>query len=232
MYQDIYWTPLDSVKVFTSSGHRASTDIDGSYHIPITGKTDSIWFYYNNKNTIKYPVDTIKNKQEFEVRILLPYPIFPKGYLPTVTVRARDYYEDSVELRSNYAKIFNWEKPGKALGKSVGVSPQGGIGVDFDQIINLFRFGYNKRQEVYQKFALQIEQDRYIDHRFTRKKIEDLTGLKDKDRDEYMKMYRPTYHELILLNEIELGKYIEITYKKYLEYKKRQKIERGIFTEP
>ncbi|MGF7230657.1 hypothetical protein [Arachidicoccus sp.] len=229
VYEDKYRTPLDSVEVYTSSGNKSISKPDGGYSIKVSGIKDSIWFRYNYKNTIKYAIDTIKNPNNFEVRIYLPSYLKQDNILPTVTVETRNYLKDSIFLRNFYSKIFNWKKPSEALGEGVSVTPTG-IGVDLDAVVNMFRFGYNKRQEVYHKFALEIEQDRYIDHRFTKEKVETLTGLYDTARDEYMKRYRPTYEELLLMNEIELGRYIQITYKKYIEYKKKQKIEQNIFT--
>lgn len=233
VYQDKYRTPLDSVIVYTQSGHLSTTDSTGNYTIRTGGLTDSIWFQFKDKLTHKYPIDTIRNPQNFEVQIYLPKGMVqtPKGYLPTVTVHSRNYYFDSLQLRRDYAKTFDYKKPSEALGESVAVTPTG-IGVDMDAVINLFRFGYNKRQLVYQKFALQIEQDRYVDHRFTKKLVEEITGLYDKERDDYMLKYRPEYNALLLMNELQLGKYIQITYKKYLQQKENSKVEKNIFLPP
>src|SRR5690606_14929279 len=101
------------------------------------------------------------------------YVQIPKGYLPTVTVHSRTYKEDSLAFRRDYAKIFAYQTPGQALGESFGIGDQGGIGVDINEIVNLFRFGYNKRKKVYYKFAVDIEQDRYIQYRFTKKLVEE-----------------------------------------------------------
>ncbi|AYD49170.1 hypothetical protein [Arachidicoccus soli] len=231
VYEDKYRTPIDSVEVYSYSGNKTISKADGSYIIPVTGLKDSIWFRYNNKNTIKYAIDTIKNTNNFEVRIYLPNYLKQDNILPTVTVETHNYIKDSIFLRNFYSKIFNWKKPSQALGEGVSVTPTG-VGVDLDALVNMFRFGYNKRQEVYHKFALQIEQDRYIDHRFTKEKVEALTGLYDTARDEYMKLYRPQYQELLLMNDIELGRYIQITYKKYIKYKQQEKIEDNIFLSP
>lgn len=234
VYQDKYRTPLDSVVVITQSGKRSVSDSTGSYQIQINPKNDSIWFKFRDKITHKYPVDTIKNTRDFEVQIYLPkeYMQSPKGYLPTVTVRARNYYEDSLALREDYAKIFNYKKPSQALGESFGVGDNGGLAVDLDAIVNLFRFGYNRRQKVYQKFALSVEQDRYVDHRFTKKLVEDITGLYDAERDKYMEVYRPSYEELLHMNDVQLGQYIKITYKKFLHQKTEDKYEKNIFLSP
>lgn len=233
VYQDKYRTPLDSVVVYTQSGNLAKSDSAGRYVIFTNGRRDSIWFQFRDKLTHKYPVDTIRDLENFEVQIYLPKGMHQdrKGYLPTVTVHSRNYLADSIQLRQDYARIFNYKKPGQALGESFGVTG-GGIGVDINAIANLFRFGYNKRQQVYQKFALQIEQDRYIRHRFTKKLVEEITGLYDQKRDEYMRQYQPEYKALIMMNDLQLAKYIKITYDKFTHKSTNDKIKNNIFLSP
>ncbi|GAB3365314.1 hypothetical protein GCM10027566_35830 [Arachidicoccus ginsenosidivorans] len=233
VFQDKYGTPLDSVVVYTQSGFQGKTDSSGAYLIRILPK-DSIWFQFRDKLTHKYPTNTIKNPHNFEVQIYLPknYVQTPKGYLPTVTVHSRNYYEDSLNFRQDYARTFNYQKPGKALGESFGLGDNGGVAVDFDQIINLFRFGYNKRQQVYQKFALDIEQEKYINHRFTKKLVEQITGLYDEARDEYMQACKPTYEQLIKMNDAQLSIYIKKSCQAYFHKKSNDKYEKNIFLSP
>lgn len=233
VYQDKYRTPLDSVVVFTQSGNLAKSDSTGRYAIFTNGQRDSIWFKFKDKLTHKYPIDTIRNPENFEVQIYLPKGMRQdaKGYLPTVTVHSRSYLADSIQLRKDYAKIFDYKKPGQALGESFGVT-ESGIGVDINAVVNLFRFGYNKRQQVYQKFALQIEQDRYIRHRFTKKLVEEITGLFDTQRDEYMRQCQPEYKALIMMNDLQLAKYIKTTYDNYINQGKDERIKNNIFLSP
>ncbi|ANI89933.1 hypothetical protein A9P82_11925 [Arachidicoccus ginsenosidimutans] len=232
VYGNIYRDPIDSVQVYSNSGNKTVTDKNGAYLINIQGKNDSIWFRFLNKDTKKFSVDTISNPRDFEVRIYLPDYYKFDHELPTVTVNNKNYHEDSLQLRKDYANIFNRQKPWQAVGNSVGVSSNGGVGVDLDAIINLFRFGYNHRQEVYQKFALNVEQEKYIDHRFNKELIEKLIGLYDKERDEYMKKYRPTYTQLSAMNDTQLAEYIHLTYKKYLKEKQKSDIISNIIISP
>lgn len=230
VFGNIYRTPVPSVNVFTSSGNTTTTNKNGEYIIAVNSTKDSVWFRFLNKDTKKFSVDTISNPKDFEVRIYLPDYYKFDNELPTVRVTTRDYYKDSVQLREDYANIFNRKSPWKNLGSSIGPSNagNGGIGVDFDAIIGLFRFGYNHRQELYQKFALQVEQDHYIDHRFNKTLVEKITGLYDKERDDYMLQYRPEYSELLGMNDAQLSEYIKATYKKYLKEKTRSGIQKNI----
>lgn len=234
VFGNIYRTPVPSVDVFTSSGKTTRTDKNGAYNIPVNSSKDSIWFRFLDKDTKKFPVDTISNPKDFEVRIYLPDYYKFDNELPTVRVTTRDYYKDSVQLRQDYANIFNRKSAWKNLGSSVGPSTagNGGIGVDFDAIIGLFRFGYNHRQELYHKFALQVEEDRYIDHRFTKALVEKITGLYNEERDDYMVKYRPKYAELLSMNDAQLSEYIKASYKKYLKEKSRSGIQQNIILTP
>ncbi len=235
VYGNIYRTPIESVEVHSASGSKTMTNSNGEYSIIVNNANDSVWFRFLNKDTKKFPVDTISNPRDFEVRIYLPEYYKFDNELPTVRVTTRNYYQDSVQLRQDYANIFNRRTPWQNLGDGIGTSSagNGGIGIDFDAIIGLFRFGYNRRQEVYQRFALQVEQDRYIDHRFTKQLVEKITGLYDKDRDDYMLKYRPVYNQLLLLNDTQLAQYIEATYKKYTQqHNIRSNIQNNIIITP
>lgn len=228
VYGDNYRNPINDVVVHAQSGAITISQKDGSFLIPVKGIQDSIWFSYNGKNTLKYSIDTIKHPDNFEVRIYLPNYTNTKGYIPTVSVYSRNYQKDSLSLRNDYANIFNRKKPWDAVGDGVAITPTG-IGVDLDAVINLFRFGYNKRQYIYQQFALSIEQDRYIDHRFTKEKVEQLTGLQDSSRDDFMKKYRPDYNSLLLMNEIELGRYIQLSFINYQKQILKKEEHQNIF---
>ena len=56
--------PLESVAVFSTSGRGTITDSTGRYLITVL-KKDSIWFSLIGKATMKYPVDTISNFDNF-----------------------------------------------------------------------------------------------------------------------------------------------------------------------
>lgn len=232
VYGSNYRTPIPDVEVFSSSGNKTQTDSIGAYKIAIKNKNDSIWFRFLGKNTVKFSADTITNANNFEVRIYLPDSYHLPHELPTVVVFSRTYYQDSVQLRKDYSTIFNDNTGWKAIGNSIGTTSNGGIGIGVDEIVNMFRFGYNRRMQVYQKFALMAEQDRYIDHRFTKELVESITGLYDKDRDDYMLKYRPNYTQLVLMDDNQLGKYIEDTYKKYMQEKQKSNISKKIIVEP
>jgi hypothetical protein len=90
------------------------------------------------------------------------------------------------------------------------------VGFDLDEIINAFRFKRTRQMLSFQQRLLQEEVDKYIDHRYSKYLVKRLTALDGKELDDFMNFYRPAYEELILLNELELGYYIEQCYKNYV----------------
>jgi hypothetical protein len=172
---------------------------------------------------VKYPVDTITNTSNFEVGLHIE-----AIFLPPVTVRNNSYKMDSIQNRQDYAKAFNFKKPGIGLTPSYNAVPGGvTVGLDLDEFINMFRFKRNKRMLALQGRLLQQEEDKYIDHRFSKRFARQLTKLESPELETFMAMYRPSYDFLQLVNDLELGIYIQ---KSFDDYKNRK--ASGIFIRP
>ncbi len=124
-----------------------------------------------------------------------------------------------MENRKDYARIFNFKKPG--LSTSLDPTPGGiGAGLDLNELIGMFQFKKNRRTLAFQKRLLQEEQDKYIDHRYSKSLVRKLTGLTSPDLEDFMKQYRPTYEMTQQLNELEFGHFIQEAYKYYQSQKK------------
>ncbi|MEP6685114.1 MAG: hypothetical protein ABJA35_17705 [Parafilimonas sp.] len=205
--------PLDAVTVQTTSGTYTISDSLGRYSIYVQ-KKDSVWFSYLNKQTMKYPVDTISHPQSFDIALYVDV-----RWLPEVKVQTRNYKLDSLENRQTYAKAFNYRKPGLRFSQQPSESNYvpGSVtaGLDLDEIINSFRFKRNRQMLAFQQRLVQDEQDKYIDHRYTKYLAKKLTNLDGKELDDFMAFYRPNYYEVQSMNDLELGYYIEQCYKNY-----------------
>lgn len=213
--------PLDAVTVQTTSGHHTISDSLGRYMINVQ-KHDSVWFSYLNKQTMKYAVDTITHPQSFDIGLYVD-----ARWLPEVRVKTKDYKLDSIENRQTYAKAFNFRKPGIRFSQSTPTASNyvpGSVtaGLDLDEIINAFRFKRNKQMLALQQRLIQDEQDRYIDHRYSKYLVKKLTSLDGKELDDFMNFYRPDYYELQGMNDLELGYYIEQCYKNYVFLKQHK----------
>jgi hypothetical protein len=201
--------PLPSVSVLTSSGRGAVTDSLGHYSIVVTA-TDSIYFSYLNKPTTKFPVKAIPNMMAFDISLHVPV-----SELPVVKVKMPNYRQDSLQNRRDYAKIFNYRKPGISLASGEGGA---GVGLDLDEFINIFKFRHNKHMLAFQKRLEQEEVDKYIDHRFTKATVRKVTGLTGDSLTTFMKQYRPSYEFTQLTSDYEFLEYIKLASQVFRGY--------------
>lgn len=209
--------PLDGVSVFCTCGKTTITDSAGNFQLMVSLK-DSIWFSYGEKNTQKYPVDTIQNFSNFEIALLVDV-----RWLPEVVVRHRNYTLDSIQNRKDYAKVFNYKKPSLRLSSTPSYVPGSlTVGFDLDEIINMFRFRRNRQMLAFQKRLIEEERDKYIYHRFSKQFIEQLTGLQSPELEIFMLEYKPSYELLQQLNDLELGYYIQKCFALHQQQQKQK----------
>ena len=204
--------PIEAVAVQCTCGSGTLTDSNGHYSI-LVRDNDSLFFSYLGKSTIKYPVDTIKFPEAFEIGLHVD-----AKWLPEVKVQTHNYYMDSMENRRAYAKIFDYKKPGLALNRSTPSTYVPGsvtVGLDLDELINVFRFRRNRQLASFQNRLVKQEQDKYIDHRYSIRLVKQLTKLESPELEKFMNQYRPEYSLLQQMNDLELGYYIELSYKEY-----------------
>ncbi len=204
--------PVESVSVFSTSGEKTVSDSMGHYSLRVNN-SDSVWFAFFGKNTRKFAVDTISNPNDFEIGLHIDV-----AWLPSVSVQNKNYRLDSLQNRQDYAKIFNFKKPGLKLSSnppSTYVPGSVTAGLDLDELINVFRFKRNRQLESFQKRLLQDEQDKYIAHRFSKRFVKQLTKLNSPDLERFMDIYKPDYAVLLLMNELELGFYIQKCFKQF-----------------
>jgi hypothetical protein len=208
VYDSTKTYPVISVSVLTSSGKGTVTDLYGHYEIDVT-ETDSVWFSYLNKPTIKYPVGKINDASRFDIAIHVNIPV-----LKEVIVKPRNYKMDSIQNRLDYAKAFDWQKP-KLKGISSGELGSA-AGFDLDAIIHMFQFRKNKSNEAFRERLLAEEREKFIDHRFNKALVLRLTGLIGDARDSFMLQCRPTYEMCMYTGDYDFQFYIKKCYEVYM----------------
>ncbi len=205
--------PIEGVSVLSTSGKGTSTDSMGHYSLTVIEK-DSIFFSYQNKPTPKYPVTSISNTNGFDISILIKI-----AELPFVFVKQRNYRLDSIRNREDYAKIFDYRKPG--IRSSMNNTPGSfGAGIDINELVNMFKFRKNRSMQAFKDRLIKEEQDKYIDHRFSKALVKKLTRLETPELEYFMKEYRPTYEMSLTLNQLEFGQFIIEAFKYYSTVKK------------
>ena len=207
VYDSTKTYPVISVSVLSSSGKGTVTDIYGHYEIDVT-ETDSVWFSYLNKPTIKYAVRKIVDASRFDIAIHINVPV-----LKEVIVKPRNYKMDSIQNRIDYAKAFDWEKPKLKANMSSGTG--GAIGFDLDEIIRMFQFRKNKSNAAFRDRLLVEEREKFIDHRFNKALVLRLTGLIGDARDSFMLRCRPSYEFCLYAGDYDFQFYIKKCYEVY-----------------
>jgi hypothetical protein len=201
--------PLEAVGVLSTSGRGTISDSLGRYMITVPTK-DSIWFSLIGKSTMKYPVDTISNIENFNVMIHVR-----TAELPEVKVRNNYYRFDSIQNRKDYAKIFDFRKPGLRVVGNNTYNPGATAGFDLVEIINMFRFKRNQSILSLQKRLVEQEHEKYVNNRFSKQFVRKITKLQSPELDTFMNRYRPNYELVTQLNELELGYYIQTSFEQY-----------------
>ncbi len=204
--------PLSSVSVLSTSGTGTVTDSLGNYVI-LVNETDSIWFSYLNKPTPKFAVSAINKFNGFDISLHVPIT-----ELKEVKITPRNYKRDSIQNRLDYAKAFDFHKPGFAL--SDPPSSAFGVGLDLDAFINMFNFRRNRRMAHFQQRLIQEEQDKFIDHRFTKALVRRITQLTGEEQEDFMKKYRPSLEFTSNSTDYEFDEYIKLAWQEYEHRKK------------
>jgi cell division protein FtsI/penicillin-binding protein 2 len=206
VYDSTKMYALESVTVASSSGKGAMTDSNGHYKIEVKEK-DSIWFSYLGKPTVKFPVLKIADVNQFDIALRINIPV-----LSEVRIRPRNYRQDSMQNRLDYAKIFNFHKPNLESMTSIGPS---GAGIDINELIRAFQFQKNKSNERFKQRLLEQEQEKFVDHRFSKALVRRLTNLADADLDRFMALYRPSYEYTLYASDYDFQLYIKTMYEQY-----------------
>jgi hypothetical protein len=202
--------PLEAVSVLSSSGNGTVSDSDGRYTI-VLNEQDSIWFSYLTKPTNKYLVRTIPNKENFEIAL----HVYPTT-LKEIRFTPKNYRMDSIQNRQEYAKAFNFRKPGI----ETSINPGGGVGMDINSLISMFQFRKNRRMLAFQERLLREEADAFIDHRFNRPLVIRLTGLRGEDLNTFMERYRPNIEFTQNTSDYDFQAYIKRSFQQYTRLKK------------
>jgi hypothetical protein len=81
--------------------------------------------------------------------------------LPSVFVKQRNYRMDSIQNRLDYEKVFNYKKPGFSTSLNPNPGGTAGVGVDLDELINMFKFRKNKRMVASTGLLLNVDIYKY-----------------------------------------------------------------------
>lgn len=198
VYDSTRMVPVGAVKVSSKKGEITFTDSIGRYGINVD-KDDSVFFTFRGKSTMLFPVSTIRYPAGFDialqVRVQDKYQT-----LKEVVVIGKSYRQDSLENRERYRKIFEFEGGGLQTTSAGNLDP--------NSLINAFKFRRNKVMRSFQNRLVLEEQQKFIDSRFTKGLVKQITGLNDRDLERFMTLWRPSYEMIAFNDEYQFHKYI------------------------
>jgi len=203
VYDSTKTIPIKDVTVKSSSGTFAITDSAGRYTI-VTSDRDSLTFIYQGKPTAKFSVKQIPNIGGFDISLYVRVAEKFKT-LKEVKVYAKNYRQDSIANREEYAKIFNYQKP--TIRSSVDAGT-GAAGADLNELINVFRFKRNRQLRKLQERLVEQEKETYVNYRFNKTTVRRITKLDGTDLEEFMKLYRPGFEFTQTSTVVEFYQYI------------------------
>jgi len=201
--------PLDGVSVISVLGRGTATDSNGNYAITVSIK-DSLYFSYLGRATAKFPVMNINSLNGFDIALHVD-PV----ELKEVRVMPRNYHYDSLQNRQDYARIFNYRKPGFHP-DITGM----GVGLDLNQLIEMFNRAKTRRTLAFQRRLVDEEKDGYVDFRFNRSIVLKVTHLEGDELDSFMMRYRPSYDFCRRATDYDLLDYIKLAFHEYQKDRK------------
>jgi len=133
--------------------------------------------------------------------------------LREVTVTAqKDRVADSIATRKMFAKSFNSRAPkfGDIVQVDVapGPVPVAGVTIIPSQLVRAITYKYSREYQ-FQKTLLQDENDKYIDARFNKSLVTQLTKLEEDSLTLFMYKYRPTIVAIKKMTSYDLRTYIK-----------------------
>lgn len=206
---DKNYDPVVKAKVYTRSGDIAYTDTLGSFYLTMKNAKDSLFVQYDKILSRGYAVP--ENKViSITLNLYLNEQNFTeKETLPDVTVVNKSHYLDSLENRSEYAKIFNAPTSGEYLLRYL-TNP-----FNLGNLFNGLKFKRNKKRQFYKDFAISLEQNSYVNKVFSKAFVTKYTGLTGEERDKFMEEYAPSYEQALMMDEINMAQYTLNALKKY-----------------
>lgn len=133
--------------------------------------------------------------------------------LQGISVRGRIYERDSMAMRDEYGKIFDYKRPGAMdVLKTLPANP-------ITALSYLIPSKTRKRRE---KFGEQLhywEEEKHIDYRYNPELVSRITRLESPELDTFMLAYRPSYSFLLNASEYDLLVFIKQSYEKYVKQK-------------
>ncbi|NIG52794.1 carboxypeptidase-like regulatory domain-containing protein [Chitinophaga sp. Cy-1792] len=129
--------------------------------------------------------------------------------LEGVNVQGKSHYKDSLAMREEYNRYFNYKKPGAMdVLKTLPANPVTALSY-------LVPSKARKRKEEFRGQLEYWEKEKYIDYRYSPEIVGRMTKLQSPELDSFMYKYRPGYDFLNAASEYDLLLYIKNSFEEY-----------------
>ncbi|QRY57252.1 carboxypeptidase-like regulatory domain-containing protein [Sphingobacterium siyangense] len=142
----------------------------------------------------------------------------------------RNYKADSLKFREEFTKTFNYSKPkfkdifiNKNYSSNVPRHPNQAsnstaslISVDVLSVISMLGKNRTPQSKLQQKL-IKEEEEQSLDNTFSKRKVQNLTGLKGDSLQTFMQLYRPNIDAAKYMSEYDIILYIKKCYHEYIE---------------
>lgn len=214
VYESVNQLPIEGVSIRNkNTGGGELSDHFGFYSVNASAG-DSIEVYILGYKRFKFKVtasasDAVKNL----------YLTIEKFNLPEVEVLARrNITRDSLNNRRENAALFAYRR------RSVGRAILGSFFNPVSSLQSLVDMGKNRRLKHFQAHLVAEERDNYIDSRFTRENVEDITGLKGKELEAFISSNKPSFEFTQNAKEYDMLVYIKEKFAAYTAEKAKDSL--------
>ena len=158
-----------------------------------------------------YKKELVAPLESTSINVYMPKRIFG---LQQVNVKGRNYHQDSLAMRNEYGRYFNYKKPGALdVLKTLPANPVTALSY-------LMPSKTRKRKEHFRDQLQYWEKEKFIDYRYSPELVQRMTKLESPELDSFMLHNRPGYHFLETATDYDLLLYIKQTFERYQQEKK------------
>lgn len=197
-------TPVTIVNLNTQQS--AYTDEKGNFVLPAK-QGDHVWFSFVGYHNIEKETPAAIGVATMEVAMLqqnfeLQEYVF-HDYTP--------YQRDSIEMAGVYSKELNNKAIKPTVGFDNGIAVNGLIGSAVQKISRSY-----KRNKRFKEEFKQIEEEKFIDTRYTPELVTSLTGFSGDSLAYFINAYPMDYNFARTASDLELKMWVRYNYKDYM----------------
>lgn len=125
--------------------------------------------------------------------ISLPAIIWLPGEIVQLTgveIIKRTHRQDSIALRQDYGKNFNFRRP---KFREIVILGFPGIALNINQFYRLLKLKHNKQQLTFKRRLQDYEQEKYVSQFFTPELVNRYSGLEGDSLKQFMLRHAPSY---------------------------------------